>query len=327
MARAAAGCWNPRMAGHRTVDGWSALTLASPSGGGLEATFIPDAGMVACSLRHRGEELLGLRGGVRAYVDERKTMGIPLLHPWANRLGARRFALDGREVVLEGLQPPLREDGGGLPMHGLLTGVGGWQVERHEELADGGLVCARFDFGRDEALMRAFPFAHEMWLTATLAGTRLTVSAEVVATGDAAVPVAFGFHPYLRIPGVDRREWDVEIPVRERLVLDERMLPTGAREAVTVAGGALGERTFDDAYAAPADGAPFAVAGGGRRIELAFLEGYPFAQVFAPSSDDVIAFEPMTAPTNALLTDGPDLPRAEPGAPYRAEFAITVMSA
>ena len=63
-----------------------------------------------------------------------------------------------------------------------------------------------------------------------------------------------------------------------------------------VASGPLGARTFDDAYVAPPDGAPFALAGGGRRIELAFLAGYPYAQVFAPAEDDVVAFEPMTAP-------------------------------
>jgi aldose 1-epimerase len=312
------------MIGRRTVEGWTALTLASSADGGLEATFLPQAGMVACSLRHRGEELLGQRSGVRGYVEKRLTMGIPLLHPWANRLGARRFTLGGREVALDGFDPPLREDGNGLPMHGLLAGAGGWRVERHEDLADGAALTAAFDFGADAELMRAFPFAHELWMTATLDGLRLTLTVEVVATGDAAVPVAFGFHPYLVLPGVSRAAWEVEIPVRERLTLDERMLPTGAREAVVVAGGALGARTFDDAYVAPRD-EPFAVEGGGRRIEVAFLEGYPFAQVFAPDSDDVIAFEPMTAPANALLTGGPDLPRAEPRAPFRASFAISVI--
>ena len=39
----------------------------------------------------------------------------------------------------------------------------------------------------------------------------------------------------------------VDLPVRERLLLDERMLPTGERETTSVAPGALGDRTFDDA--------------------------------------------------------------------------------
>src|SRR6478735_8077344 len=95
---------------------FTTLTLAS---GDLEATFVPDAGMVGCSLRHRGEELLGQRGGLAAYVAERKTMGIPLLHPWANRLSSRRFRVAGREVAIDPERTPLRLDEGGLPMHGL----------------------------------------------------------------------------------------------------------------------------------------------------------------------------------------------------------------
>ena len=77
--------------------------------------------MVGCSLRHRGEELLGQRGGLAAYVAERKTMGIPLLYPWANRLSAWRFALAGREIAIDPGATPLRRDANGLPMHGLLS--------------------------------------------------------------------------------------------------------------------------------------------------------------------------------------------------------------
>ena len=65
------------MIGEQTVDGIPALTIATD--GGLEVTFVPSAGMVGCSLRHRGQELLGQRGGLRTYIAERSTMGIPLL--------------------------------------------------------------------------------------------------------------------------------------------------------------------------------------------------------------------------------------------------------
>jgi aldose 1-epimerase len=296
------------------------LTLASPDAGGLEAAFVPRAGMVGCSLRHRGAELLGQRGGVEAYVAERKTMGIPLLYPWANRIGSRRFTVAGREVVIDPQATPLRLDDAGLPMHGLLSGVDGWQVTEHDDATLG----ARFDFAAQDALMAAFPFAHELRFDATLAGATLTIALTVRASGDAPLPIAFGFHPYLRLPGVDRSDWEVEIPVREQLRLDARMLPTGERVAAHVAPGRLGARTFDDAYTAPADGEPFVLAGGGRRIELAFEAGYPYAQVFAPAADDVIAFEPMTAPTNALVAGGPELPLLAPGDSYRAAFAISV---
>jgi aldose 1-epimerase len=112
--------------------------------------------------------------------------------------------------------------------------------------------------------------------------------------------------------------------VREQLRLDSRMLPTGERVAVQVRAGRLGSRTFDDAYVAPGSSAPFVLAGGGRRIELSFVVGYPFAQVYAPAHEDVIAFEPMTARTNALVDGGQDLPLLAAGESYRATFAITL---
>ena len=288
----------------------------------LEATFIPGAGMLGCSLRHRGEELLGQRGGVETYVAQRKTMGIPLLHPWANRLSRRRFRLGGREVAIDPDATPLRLDEGGLPMHGLLSAATGWEVVRHD---DSGLA-ATFDFAAHDALIAAFPFPHRLDYEATLAGPALTIAVTVTATGDDPVPIAFGFHPYLRLPGVERTEWQVEIPVREQLRLGPEMLPTGERIAAHVAPGRLGSRTFDDAYTAPPDGAPFILSGGGRRVEVAFDAGYPFAQVYAPADDDVIALEPMTAPANALVDSGDALPLVAPGERYRAAFSITVRS-
>ena len=59
----------PAMVGERSEEGFAALTLESEARGGLVAVFVPEAGMICCSLRHRGEELLGQRNGLRAYVD------------------------------------------------------------------------------------------------------------------------------------------------------------------------------------------------------------------------------------------------------------------
>ena len=283
--------------------------------GDLEATFVPETGMVGCSLTHRGEELLGQRGGLEAYIAERKTMGIPLLYPWANRLSSTRFTVAGREVDIDPERTPLRLDGGGLPMHGLLSAAPGWRVEHQDEAT----LEATFDFAAHPELMAAFPFDHTVRIDVTLDDSTLRVATTVAASATG-VPIAFGFHPYFALPGVARADWQVEIPVTEQLELDDQMLPTGNRTPVDIPVGPLGDRTFDDAYLAPS--APFALEGGGRRIELAFEAGYPCAQVFAPPGDALIAFEPMTAPTNALVTG--DFTPLAPGDSYRAVFAITV---
>lgn len=299
------------------------LTLTSEALGGVEATFVPEAGMIGCSLRHAGEELLGQRGGLRRYVESGSTMGIPFLHPWANRLGRGAFELAGREVDLELDGLPLKRDGNGLPMHGLLSAAAGWRVERHAELDDGGVLAASFDFGAYPRLLEAFPFPHRVGIEAKLAGAELTIAATVTPTGEVAVPIAFGFHPYLCLPGAPRTEWVLEAPVGERLLLDERQLPTGEREPAAIEPGPLGSRTYDDAFLAPAGGAPFALRGGGRRIELRMGEGYRFAQLYAPADTDAVAIEPMTAPTDALVT-GADLTAVGPGESFGASFAIRV---
>jgi aldose 1-epimerase len=311
------------MVGERSEDGFAALTLESEALGGITAIFVPEAGMICCSLRHRGEELLGQRGGLRRYVEAGSTMGVPFLHPWANRLGANRFELAGRQVDLELDGLHVKRDERGLPMHGLLTAARGWHVERHLEHDEGGVIAASFDFGAYPRLVEAFPFSHRVEIEATLAGAELTIATTVLAGEETAVPIAFGFHPYLRLPGVPRREWELTAPVRERLVLDERMLPTGERGPVEISTAPLGERSCDDAYLAPAAGQPFVLSGGGTRLELRMDSGYPYCQIYAPTDLDAVALEPMTAPTNALL-NGEGLEMLLPGKFFTATFSIRV---
>src|SRR5436305_7347934 len=95
------------------------VVLRSP--GDLEATFVPGAGMVGTSLRHHGSELLGQREGLAHYAEGHSTMGIPLLHPWANRLQGDQIEIGGARIDLgDSALVPRDEDG--LPIHGLLGG-------------------------------------------------------------------------------------------------------------------------------------------------------------------------------------------------------------
>ena len=305
-------------------DGFDIEVLCSPAQGGMEAWFAPGAGMVACSLLHRGDELLGQRRGLAYYAANHSTMGIPFLHPWANRLSARRFELMGREVDVDGAADGLYQDANGLPMHGLLAGDAGWEILERDAGPDGARLHARFDFAARADLLAAFPFPHAVDMDVSLALRRCASRPRVTASGDAAVPISFGYHPYVTLPGVPRAEWEIDVPVGERLLLDERSLPTGERESASIEPGTLGGRTFDDVYAGVEEGAVFSVAGAGRRIAVEFTRGYPVAVVFAPDSDDVICFEPMTAPTDALVAGAPELRAVEPGETFTAAFAITV---
>src|SRR3954452_20828596 len=224
--------------------------------GELSARFEPGAGMLGCSLRHRGEELLGARG-------------IPILHPWANRLGAWRYEAGGRRVALDPHSPLVATDDNGLPIHGTLMGSKSWEVEATD---DG--VTAQLDYGADDALLAAFPLAHLLQLAIRLRGRTLEVRTTVIATGPDPVPLAFGFHPYFRLPDVPREDWEVMLPERDELVLVADQLPTRDTLHRLAERGRLGARTFDHLFRPHRSPAHFALAGGGRQVVVEMGAGY-----------------------------------------------------
>jgi aldose 1-epimerase len=58
-------------------------------------------------------------------------------------------------------------------------------------------------------------------------------------------------------------------------------------------------------------------------MRVEFLDGYSYAQVYAPVDGDYICFEPMTAPSNALVS-GEGLTLVAPGEQCRAAFRVSI---
>jgi galactose mutarotase-like enzyme len=283
----------------------------------MTATFIPSAGMIGTSFADGDLEFLGQRRGLDAYLTNAKTMGIPLLYPWANRLSANTYDVDGGVVTLTPGSGGVRVDGNGSPMHGVLAAYPGWLVT--EQSANS--VSAAVDFSRP-GLLASFPFPHVLTQRVTLTGRVLTVETTVRPSASAAVPLCFGYHPYLTIPGVPREDWVLVTPAMRHLPADDRGLPSGAVEAWAASSAPLGHTAYDDGFDQVPDGAQFILSGGDHRITATFESGYPAAQLFAPPADALVAIEPMTAPTDALRRGG--YRTADPGRPATARFSITV---
>ncbi|HEY3670165.1 MAG TPA: aldose 1-epimerase, partial [Acidimicrobiia bacterium] len=181
--------------------------------GALRAVFVPGVGMTGVSLKLDRREYLALPGGVAA-LRAGHTGGLPLLAPWANRLASRRYRAAGVNVDLRRLR--LHTDDHGLPIHGLLVGSPDWEVTG---------TSARRDMARLTATTivdaPAFPFPHLIELTIVAHDDRLVIDTMLVPTADRKVPAAWGWHPYLRVPGTPRSRWTVSLPRREHLALDE----------------------------------------------------------------------------------------------------------
>jgi galactose mutarotase-like enzyme len=286
-----------------------ALELRS---GVLRATFVPGVGMTGVSLRYDGREHLALPGGVAA-LRAGHTGGLPLLAPWANRLSTRRYRVAGVDVDLR--RQRVRTDDHGLPIHGLLVGWPDWEVTS---------TSARRDVARLTATTivdgPAFPFPHLLEVAVAAHDDRLEVDTTLVPTGDRKVPVAFGWHPYLRLPGTPRSRWTLRLPAREHLLLDDRGIPTGASAREPSEDAPIARRTFDELYALGRDRRLSFSGDDGPSVELRSSPHYPYAQVWVPAGKPFAALEPMAAPTNALVTGNTHL--VVPGDAFTARFEL-----
>jgi len=286
------------------------LTIA---GGDLQATFLPEVGFLGVSLRHEGTEILALPGGVDRYRAGHAT-GLPLLAPWANRLAQRRYSIAGVDVDLEGLR--LHEDPNGLPIHGTMTAQPGWDVTARDDSS----VRATFQFDERPDLLASFPFPHELTLDVDLADGALHVVTSIQPTANVSVPVSFGWHPYFALPG-SRTGTRLRLPQCEHALLDDRGIPTGDTEPQPQESEPLADRSFDDLYLLAVDRTLALETLGGRSVSMTLDEGYSCAQVYSPADAAFACLEPMTAPTNALVTG--ECPLVAPGESFVARFSVT----
>lgn len=288
---------------------------AELASGSLQATILPSYGMLVASLKWQGVELLRRIGDLEAAAAKGSTAGIPLLYPWANRLDGLRYHAAGREVILDPKSPHLHFDGNGLPIHGVPWAQLSWRVMQTTSSS----IVASLDWSGE--LLSVFPFPHKVEMAIGLADG-LSIAVTIIAEHDP-VPVSFGFHPYFGLSGVPRSDWRLHLPAMRKLTLDARGIPTGARSDFAARDVELAETDYDDGFALTRNSERFAVSGGDRVIAVEFDQGFPFAQVYAPNGQDLVALEPMTAPTNALVS-GTDLPIIRPGERFTAKFRVTV---
>jgi aldose 1-epimerase len=300
------------------------IQLTAPDARGLTAAFAPDANLILHSLTLDGRELLATRNGLKDYVEHGSTMGVPLLHPWANRLSGHGYIAADTAVELDRDSALCNRDPGGLPIHGAMPRLSRWQVLDVATHADAAWLVAWLDWSPAHPAFELFPFPHMLEYRARIEATTVEIAVTLEPSSDAPVPVSFGFHPYLRIPGGTRANAHMIVPAQRLLVHDASMIPTGETTPCEPGLRQLGDSAWDDGFTDLTDPARFILAGDDSEISLTFLRGYRFAQVFAPPGSDFVCFEPMTAPTNALVTNEPGLPIVQPGDRYEAAFAIGV---
>lgn len=191
------------------------------SGGNYTARLDPSFGAQLYSLRwtRKGEALRILHEPEsRQRMAEKPTnYGLPILFP-PNRLDGGRFTVGGRTY-----QFPLNEPERGNSLHGFLH-QRPWKLVSH---TDSEAVMA-FDIGpdADEAgreVYDLFPVTARVELTYRLSDEGLFQKVRVENRGEEAMPLGLGFHSSFEIDPQSR----IQLSAGERVMLNDRMLPTG----------------------------------------------------------------------------------------------------
>ncbi len=295
-------------AAQQTQDHGIAIVRLSDVARGVEVSVVPSIGNLAYEMKVHGRNILHFPYADAAeFAKQPAQCAIPLLAPWINRITEEGFWANGRKYQFNLGLGNLR---GALQIHGVLGNSPLWKVT--EAAADGhsAHVTSRLEFWREPDLMAQWPFAHDYELTYSLAEGVLEVRLTVTNLSSQPMPLMFGFHPYYRIPDIPRDQWVAQIPARQRVVADARLIPTGEFKPMDLPSPLpLKGRTLDDGFIdleRDATGrAHFSIEAAGRKVEAMFGPKYQAAVVWYPAAPpgetrDFICFEPMTAVTDGV---------------------------
>jgi aldose 1-epimerase len=301
---------------------------------GVEVSIAPSIGNIAYEMKVHGQNILYFPATDLSEFQQKPTLaGIPFLAPWGNRLDQQAFWANGKKYAFDMTLGNVR---GANPIHGLLSSSPYWRVTEVKADARAAHVTSKLEFWKHPELTRQWPFAHEYEMTYTLADGELQVNIAVTNLSSDPMPLAIGFHPYFRIPGVPRNDWVARIPARQRVIADPRLIPTGQLKPMDLDDPFLLEnRTLDDGFVdlerEPDGRARFSIASSGKTVEVLFGPKWQAAVVWEPNDakgqpQQFICFEPMAGITNAvnLHHEGKyaDLQMVAPGGKWSESFWV-----
>jgi aldose 1-epimerase len=255
-------------------------------------SIFPSVGDVAFEMTVKGHNILHWPfPSLDAFKAKPSMAGIPFVGPWANRLDEMAFYANGKKHEFDTQLGNVR---GPIPIHGFLTTTNQWQVIEIKADARSAWVTSRLDFAKQPAWMKQWPFAHTIDITYRLQDGVLEVQTKIVNTGQEAMPVVIGFHPYFTLTDSRRDEWTLSLGAKTRWLLKETKIPSGETEPADRLfdrpGAKLVDYNIDDVFSdlvRDAGGrATTTVAGKSQRVSVQVGPKYKAIVIWAPNAAD-----------------------------------------
>ena len=285
----------------------------------MVVSILPGTGDEIFSIKVKGQDIVDFASpSVAAFEAHPGITGIPFLAPWANRLDEQGFYANGKNYTFNMTLGNVR---GKIPIHGFLSAAS-WQVVELKADRHSAWLTARLDVYRHPDWMAQWPFAHTIEMTQRVHDGVLEVHTKLVNLSTDPMPVAIGFHPYLRLTDTPRDHWTLQVGAQTHYLLDAEKIPTGQTEPITKvfpdpAAAALKDYRLDDVFGdltRDSEGrAHFSVSDGHQRVTVEFGPKYQAAVIYSPGAprwkprpgfpvfdSNFICFEPMASITDAM---------------------------
>lgn len=299
---------------------------------GSHASILVSQGfnLYSFSVVSRGQpvELFWAEEGFESGDKRPSGSGIPLLFPFAGRIGGMSFEWEGASY------PQEHDDHQGNAIHGFVLSRP-WRVI---EQADDRLVGEFWASQDDAELAERWPADFRIRATYHVSGNQLEAAFELANPGSAPLPFSFGAHPYFRLPlgpAGTSGECRVQVPTARQWELKD-MLPTGLAQAteqtaLLASGAPLGVASYDDVFGELTFQDDVCTTGildeaNARRLVLTFQKPFRECVVYTPPHRQAVCLEPYTAVPDAfrLAEAGIDAGRRilEPGASLTCRMEV-----
>jgi galactose mutarotase-like enzyme len=252
---------------------------------GTRVSLVPARGAIVTSFRVGERELLYLDETTLRDPAKNVRGGIPILFPSPGKLEGDRYTRGAVE--------------GAMKQHGFARNLP-WEVV---DTRTTGAASATLALVSNAATRAMFPWDFRLTIAFSLVGLRLRLDVRVENTGAAAMPFAFGIHPYFIVPN----KKDASISTRATRAFDNVK-----KEVVAFPG------TFDltadevDLHLLDHGSDRSTLAWPTGRVTLSASPEHVRWVVWTLRGKDYVCVEPWTAPGNALNT-GESLLYVEPG--------------
>ncbi len=272
---------------------------------GYRLQVVPQLGGQVISLEKNGVEALNVPEDPVLFLEKSTSYGLPILFP-PNRIDGGEFKTATREY-----QFAINEPARGNSLHGFLH-KRPWKLIKVEE----GTLQVEFTAGMETDFYQYFPHTFRVVQTNRLSKEGLYQEISIENKGDESMPIGLGFHSAFK---ADEQSL-VRVSVGKRILMSERMLPTGELRELNEEEACLRARgltpvawSMDDHYTVEpieVKGKPFHGAVIERKDGKIFYEVDPFYQHWmiwnSNQAGNLICLEPQNWRVNApnLVSEG-----------------------